>query len=167
MVNPSLQIKIAENKDCEIVIHHLKLVASWLKENQINQWQFLLEGGEDEEIKRSIIRDETYLVTTGEELVATFTLSTKQNEWDEHLWGEEHSSGFLYLHRLAVLPMYMGLEIGKNILSWVVKNPNWQQKTIRLDCVAHNIKLNDFYKNQQFIKAGVMDGHMRFERKNF
>ena len=116
------EIKIATNHDSSVIIEMLKQIAQWMKDNDINQWRFLLDGGEDEEIKQAIINQETYIVLKDKNIVATFTLLSKQSEWDRHIWGSDISSKSLYLHRLAITPTYMKKGIGKSILTWIQDN---------------------------------------------
>ncbi|SOC43890.1 GNAT family N-acetyltransferase [Ureibacillus acetophenoni] len=157
-------IKIATNNDSRKVIKMLKEIAQWMKDNNINQWRFLLEGGDDEEIKQAIANQETYIVMNDNELVATFTLLSKQSEWDFHIWGEDHTSNTLYLHRLAIVPSYMNKGLGKRILAWIEENTS-NKEYLRLDCVEENKKLNSFYKNSGYELVGVTDGHSKFEKR--
>lgn len=158
-----LIIKIATRDDSCRVIELLKYVAQWMKDNNIDQWSFLLNGGEDEEIEQAIRNSETYIVLKNQELVATFTLLCKQSEWDKEIWGVENSSNSLYLHRLAITPAYMNLGIGKSILTWIVDNKK-DKATLKLDCVAQNTKLNNFYKNNDFKLIGTKNGHSKYQK---
>ena len=115
-------IKIAANEDSGKIIKMLKELAQWMKDHEINQWRFLLEGGDDEEIKQAISNQETYIVLKDNEIVATFTLSSKQSEWDRHIWGDDISTDSLYLHRLAIIPAYMKKGMGRRILAWIQNN---------------------------------------------
>ncbi|WP_408056612.1 GNAT family N-acetyltransferase [Ureibacillus manganicus] len=157
-------IKIATKEDSSNVINMLKQIAQWMKDHEINQWRFLLEGGDDEEIEQAIANQETYIVSKGNELVATFTLLSKQSEWDSHIWGEDQSSKSLYLHRLAVVPTLMNNNLGSSLLSWI-ENHAVDREYLRLDCVADNVKLNNFYKNHEFELVGITDGHSKYEKR--
>lgn len=159
-----LQIKIATNDDSRGVNDILKQVALWMKHNEINQWRFLLEGGEDEEIEQAVSNHDTYIVLRDHAIIATFTLLSKQSEWDRHIWGDDSSSNSLYLHRLAIIPMYMKKGIGRNILNWIQNNTRSDKEYLKLDCVADNIKLNNFYKINRFELIGLTDGHSKFQR---
>nr|WP_304217059.1 GNAT family N-acetyltransferase [Fredinandcohnia onubensis] len=156
-------IKIATNDESSEIIKMLKQIAQWMKENGINQWRYLLDGGDDEEIKQGIHDQETYIVLKDMELVATFTLLSKQSEWDRHIWGCDKSTESLYLHRIAIIPNYMKKGVGKSILTWIQDNVN-DKKYLKLDCVADNSKLNNFYKNNDFELVGITDGHSRYQK---
>lgn len=157
-------IKIATHEDSSKVISMLKQIAKWMKDNDINQWRFLLDGGDDEEINQAIANQETYIVLNGNETVATFTLLSKQSEWDIHIWGEDSTSNSLYLHRLAINPSYMNRGLGRRILAWIEDNAT-DIEYLRLDCVAENPKLNSFYKNNEFDLVDITDGHSKYQKR--
>ena len=157
------EIKMATNHDSRVIIKMLKLIAQWMKDNDINQWRFLLDGGDDEEIEQAIINQETYIVLKDKDIVATFTLLSKQSEWDRHIWGSDTSLKSLYLHRLAITPTYMKIGLGKSILNWIQENVS-DKEFLKLDCVADNVKLNSFYKCNEFELIGVTDGHSKYQK---
>lgn len=78
---------LAVNNDYNDIVHLLKDTAQWLKDRKIDQWQFLLSGGEDEEIKDAINKNETFILRMNGSIVGTFTLYPKQSEWDKEIWG--------------------------------------------------------------------------------
>jgi len=160
----SFQIKTATREDADSIMKLLKEIARWMKENEIAQWQFLLEGGDDEEIINAIESKDTYVMVRGGELVATFTLSAKQSEWDTELWGEDSEADSHYLHRLAVNRDYKNQGLGSAILSWIQENSSFTKKYIKLDCVAHNEKLNRFYSDNGFEYVGENNGHSKFQK---
>ena len=128
MTKQTLDIRKAT--EAEPVITLLKEVAAWLKSNEINQWGFLLEGGEDEEIRQAVRSGDTYVVHLDNEMVATFTLYSRQSEWDQYIWGDEEQAEVLYLHRLAVAPHMMRKGLGQEVLQWMFDN---HHQPIRLD----------------------------------
>ncbi|GGA28973.1 GNAT family N-acetyltransferase [Psychrobacillus lasiicapitis] len=161
----NLEIKIATGRDTFKIIEMLKQLAVWMKDNEIDQWRFLLEGGDDDEIEQAINNQETYTVLKDDQLVATFTLLSTQSEWDKHIWGEELNSSSLYLHRFAVIPSYMKKELGSSILSWIQNSMNGHKEYIKLDCVSDNPKLNAFYKKNNFELIGLKDGHHKYQKR--
>ncbi|MBU8772173.1 GNAT family N-acetyltransferase [Cytobacillus oceanisediminis] len=158
-----IEIKVATTHDSSVIINMLKQIAQWMKDNDINQWRFLLDGGDDEEIEQAISNKETYIVLKDHEIVATFTLLSKQSEWDRHIWGDDISSKSLYLHRLAIIPTYMKKGIGKSILTWIQDNAH-DKEYLKLDCVTDNVKLNNFYRCNDFELIGVTDGHSKYQK---
>lgn len=165
MVNEEgFEIKVAAIEDSCAIIKLLKQLAQWMKENGINQWRYLLDGGDDQEIKQAIVNQETYIVLKDKDIIATFSLSSKQSEWDRQLWGSDTAVSTLYLHRLAIIPAYMKKGIGKSILMWIQENVS-DKELLKLDCVADNVKLNNFYKCNGFEFIGVTDGHSKYEKR--
>ncbi|UFU00099.1 GNAT family N-acetyltransferase [Radiobacillus kanasensis] len=161
----NLKIVIAEDKDSREIIRMLKQIAQWMKDSGIDQWGFLLQGGDDEEIKQAISNQETYKVLHNNELIGTFSLLENQSEWDLHIWGEDSSENSLYLHRLAVVPEYMKHGIGTYILTWMENHFSNEKVFLRLDCVADNKKLNSFYKVNGFELVGENDGHSKYQKR--
>ena len=157
------KIRIATNDDSSAIIKMLKQIAQWMRDNEINQWKFLLDGGDDEEIEQAITNNETYIVLKDDDIVATFTLLSQQSEWDRGIWGSDISSKSLYLHRLAIIPTYMRKGIGKSILTWIQENVS-DKEYLKLDCVADNTKLNNFYMNNNFELVGLIDGHSKYQK---
>jgi len=164
VIDEVFEIKIAAIEESSAIIKMLKQLAQWMKENDINQWRYLLDGGDDEEIKQAIVNQETYIVLEDKDIIATFSLSSKQSEWDRQLWGNDTTLSSLYLHRLAIIPAYMKKGIGKSILKWIQENMS-DKEVLKLDCVADNVKLNNFYKCNGFEFIGVTDGHSKYQKR--
>ncbi|MGG0080090.1 GNAT family N-acetyltransferase [Bacillus wiedmannii] len=143
----------------------LKEVAEWLQHKEVDQWQYLLGEESTAEILEGIKEKNTYVVVKESEIVGTVTVSPKQNEWDERIFGKEEVSNSLYIHRFAVKRKYKGNGIGEWILQWVEENVQHEKEFLKLDCVGHNIKLNDFYKRCGFEYIGSTDGHSKFRMK--
>ncbi|MFG6494626.1 GNAT family N-acetyltransferase [Fictibacillus sp. UD] len=157
-------VQKASPEDYELVISLLKEIAKWLQDNRINQWSYLLGGGDDEEIKQSIQENHTYKVLKDDVIIATFTLSPEQSEWDQHIFGKEEVYDSMYLHRLAVRPQYMNRGVGKEILQWIHENLGGGKRFIKLDCVADNVKLNRFYRDNGFEYLGDTDNHSKYKK---
>lgn len=160
-----LTIKLASDSDSNQISSLLKEVAQWIRSKNIDQWQYLLQGGDDEEISQAISNQLTYKVLEGTELIGTFTLSPTQSEWDVHIFGPEEDQNSLYLHRLAVVPRKMGKGIGMAIIQWIQENIQTDKKYLKLDCVAHNKKLNQFYQKNGFEYIGETDSHSKYQKR--
>ncbi|KAA0546912.1 GNAT family N-acetyltransferase [Bacillus sp. BGMRC 2118] len=159
------KIRQAIQAESESIIHLLKECAKWIKEKEINQWQYLLEGGEDGEIRDAIERGETYILLHENEIRGTFTISDCQNEWDEHIFGPDIENNSLYIHRLAIHPALIGQRMGPILLEWIQKTFNQEKEWLKLDCVASNMKLVTFYCDNGFEHIGETDGHMKFRKR--
>lgn len=159
-----LTIRKAGTEDCSSVMDLLKESAQWMKDNGIQQWRFLLAGGDDEEIEQAIVNGDTYIVLDNDKAAATFTLLSKQSEWDKKMWGEDSTFPSVYLHRLALSPLYMNKGVGRELLGWMQHHLDGTEY-LRLDCVADNFKLNAFYRNNGFELVGLEDGHSRYQMR--
>lgn len=160
----NFQVRLAELEEANHVINMLKKIAQWMQNNEINQWQYLLTGGDDEEIRSSISKKETYMLLNEKGIVATFTLSPHQSEWDQHIFGIEKEHESLYLHRLAIAPEFMGNGLGSEIMKWIHANVKSDKVYLKLDCVADNLKLNHFYQENGFEYLGETDNHSKYQK---
>ena len=158
-------IRTASEEESDSIITLLKEVAQWLQHKEVNQWQYLLVGEATAEILEGMREKYTYVVTKEDEIVGTVTVSPKQNEWDEYIFGKEEVSDSLYIHRFAVKRKYKGNRIGEWILQWVEENVQKDKEYLKLDCARHNRTLNDFYKKNGFEYVGSTDGFSKFQKR--
>ena len=103
-------IRTATEEESDSIITLLKEVAQWLQHKEVDQWQYLLGGEATAEILEGIREKYTYVVTKEDEIIGTVTVSPKQNEWDEYIFGKEEVSNSIYIHRFAVNRKYKGTE---------------------------------------------------------
>ena len=160
----NLKFRLARNTELNQVTQLLKEAAAWLKSEGINQWSYLLSGGEDDEIERAILKGETYVAEYEGKLLGTFTISPVQSEWDFDLWGQVEGES-LYLHRLAVHMEYRGHGMGNEMIRWIESEFTGQYTYLRLDCVANNRKLNQFYLDNDFLFVGSIDEFNKYEKR--
>ncbi|MGE6539343.1 GNAT family N-acetyltransferase [Bacillus luti] len=158
-------IRTATEKESDSIITLLKEVARWLQHKEVDQWQYLLGEEATAEILEAIRANYTYVVMKEDEIVGTVTVSPKQNEWDEHIFGKEEVSDSLYIHRFAVKRKYKGNGIGEWMLRWIEENVQHDKEYFKLDCVGHNRTLNDFYKRSGFEYVGSTDGLSKFQKR--
>jgi GNAT superfamily N-acetyltransferase len=163
-VMTGFEVKKATVLESDKVISLLKGIAQWMRDKGIQQWGYLLEGGDDEEIHQAIVDQHTYIVIAESEIIATFTLSPDQSEWDRHIFGDDGTHDSLYLHRLAVKPEYMNLGVGESLLKWIQENHHSNKKYLKLDCVAGNPRLNQFYRKNGFEYVGETDKHSKYQK---
>lgn len=158
------EVKKATVLESDKVISLLKDIAQWMRDKGIQQWGYLLEGGDDEEIRQAIMDQHTFIVLANNEIIATFTLSPDQSEWDRHIFEIDATHDSLYLHRLAVKPKYMNFGVGKNLMKWIQENHHSNKTYLKLDCVADNARLNQFYRENGFEYVGETDKHSKYEK---
>ncbi|WP_448162855.1 GNAT family N-acetyltransferase [Bacillus mobilis] len=164
-ISKEYTIRIATENESDSIITLLKEVAEWLQHKEVDQWQYLLGGEATAEILEGIREKYTYVVMKEDAIVGTVTVSPKQNEWDERIFGKEEVSDSLYIHRFAVKRKYKGSGIGEWILRWVEENVQYEKEFLKLDCVGHNRTLNDFYKRNGFEYVGSTEGISKFQKK--
>lgn len=158
-------IRTATEEESDSIITLLKEVAEWLQHKEVDQWQYLLCGEATAEILEGIKEKYTYVVVKENEIVGTVTVSPKQNEWDERIFGKEEVSDSLYIHRFAVKRKYKGNGIGEWILQWVEENVQNDKEFLKLDCVGHNRTLNDFIRKMVLNMLGVQMDLVSFKRE--
>src|SRR5690554_178595 len=141
----------AELKDLDRVKRLLYDTALWLSEKGSTQWSGLLKGEDVHNIEGAIERKEVFLVYKSDKLIGTFALWSKQTEWDKDFWGVDESTDDFYLHRLALSSDEHGNNAGNLLLSKAKEVAAEKNKNgLRLDCIASNKYLNQFYKNNGF-----------------
>ena len=159
-----IQIRLAQKTEIKEIIQLLKDRASWLQSNGIDQWSYLLSGGEDFEIEQAILNNETYVAECNNKIIGTFTVSSVQSEWDLEIWGEKKDQS-LYLHRLAVKTECKGNGLGHKMIRWIEETLSDQSNYLRLDCVSKNPRLNQFYEEYGFTFLGSTDEFNKFEKR--
>jgi GNAT superfamily N-acetyltransferase len=161
-----ISITLATSDESEIVIQLLKDVAKWLNAQNIHQWGYLRNGGEDDEIREGINNRKTYIARINNKVVGTFTLYDIPSQWDTYIWGPVPDDA-VYLHRIAVERDYQDKGLGAKLIKWIeihLKN-EINKKYIRLDCVAENERLNKYYVEHDFRLVGVNHDHCKYEKE--
>ena len=91
-ISKEYTIRIAAEEESNSIITLLKEVAQWLQHKEVDQWRYLLGGEATAEILEGIREKYTYVIVKEDEIVGTVTVSPKQNEWDEHIFGKRGNS---------------------------------------------------------------------------
>lgn len=148
----SLKFVLAQASELDIVLDLLKTAAKNLAEKNILQWQFWLNPPEDKVkwIEQGIENQEFRFVKREDELLGMFRLQRE----DELYWGVQDTEA-VYLHSLVIKPEFSGGGLGKIILQ-TIENQLISDNIylFRLDCVAHNLTLCQYYESQGFVKVG-------------
>lgn len=156
-------VEKAVHSDGAAVFQILRDAASWLQKKGISQWEHLHNEVEVNEIIEDIQAGITYKVMDKSgKIVAVFNLSHEQNQWDIAMWGEREDRA-CYIHRLAVHENHHNKQIGQGILEWIDKNIQLDNGYVRLDCIANNPALNEFYQKAGYRFAGhIGEGEDKF-----
>jgi GNAT superfamily N-acetyltransferase len=143
----------AKPEDIDIVLGILDEAAAWIIEQELpSVWK---PGGFSREIfLDQISRGEVHIGLVDERPAGTITL-----QWaDLIFWGEQQpDSG--YVHKLAVRPAYAGRKIGLEMLKWAESAARKAgKKFLRLNCLAEDRKIRDYYERAGFLYKGDVEG---------
>ena len=148
-------IEQARPSDLDIIIDILEEAASWLASRGIDQWRpgsFL--GPRFESISGQVNRGEVYLAMLNGKPVGTLTL-----QWeDKKFWGDVPDDA-AYVHRIAIRRAYAGKDLGHQLLRWAESAAAAAGKNfLRLDCMAENSALCEYYERADFECRGEIQG---------
>jgi GNAT superfamily N-acetyltransferase len=119
-------------------------VAAWLGERGVQQWPPRFER---EWIEPALLAGDTWLAVDDGQVLATVTLDRADGLW------VGLPAPAAYVHRLAVRRVAAGL--GTRILDWAAATAAAEGRHyLRLDCVATNRRLRDYYAAAGFQHRG-------------
>ena len=154
LLDPGMNIIPAQENDLPRYIGLLEETAEWLESRGIQQWRagnFRAAAGYYAE---SIRRQEVYLAFVGEELVGTLRVLLE----DPIVWPDELMDDGIYLYSLAVRRTWSGKSLGGQMLRWAFTHAaNAGKKFVRLDCVASNPFLAEYYVRAGFEERGEIE----------
>jgi GNAT superfamily N-acetyltransferase len=160
----------ADVSDINTVLKLLVHAAKWLQTKNTSQWDYYLTDleGNTEEVRESIMEENTFLIYCEEQAIATITLEGTPNEWDRDIWQDEvEEQNVMYIHRIVVHRDYSGKRIGSNLLKWAEDKARVAgKKKVRFDCLHNNKNLNNYYKQYYSLKgiARIYGKHSKFEK---
>ena len=138
----------ARASDLDTVLSILEEAAQWLVSRGIDQWQ---PGSfSRQRIADRIERGEMYLAELRGRAVGTLAL-----QWsDEETWGDVPEDAG-YIHGLAIRRAFAGKGLGRELLRWAEDKVAASGKEyLRLDCIAENRSLNEYYGRAGFSYRG-------------
>ncbi|WP_020615509.1 GNAT family N-acetyltransferase [Paenibacillus daejeonensis] len=153
-IESQLVIRPALLEEAPVVLNLWQGSARWLNEKGIYQWRpefFHIE----QTLKFINNGSAVYLAELNQSIVGTYIIT-----WSDPLiWKELDNSKSGYIHRFAVNRDYQGLGIGKVLLQTAEEQIKQNGKTtIRLDCMAENARLNQYYRDLGFTYIRRIDG---------
>ncbi|TWF78749.1 acetyltransferase (GNAT) family protein [Pseudonocardia hierapolitana] len=129
------------------VLAVLDEVAGWLDARGVRQWPPRFERVR---VEPAVLAGETWLAVDDEHVLATVTLDRADRLW------ADHPASATYVHRLAVRRVAAGL--GGRILGWAARRAAAEGcHYLRLDCVASNRRLRDYYEAAGFRHRGDVE----------
>jgi ribosomal protein S18 acetylase RimI-like enzyme len=144
----NLQIREARIADLDVVLSILEEAARWLVCRGIEGWT---PGSfSRQRIAERIERGEMYLAELAGQPAGTFVL-----QWsDEETWGDV-PDGAGYVHGLAIRRDFAGRGLGRVLLEQAENAAAASgRKYLRLDCIAVNPALNEYYERAGFDYRG-------------
>jgi ribosomal protein S18 acetylase RimI-like enzyme len=143
-----LRVRGARAEDLDAVLSILEDAARWMVSRGIEGWT---PGSfSRRRIADLVDRGEMYLAVLAGEPVGTFAL-----QWsDEETWGDVPDDAG-YVHGLAVRREFAGMGVGRELLGWLENRVSLAgREYLRLDCVADNEALNEYYRRADFDHGG-------------
>lgn len=156
----NLLVRQANPEDYEKIREMLIGTAEWLKEKGSTQWKGLLNGKDVHDTPKAIERGEVYLAEIDKKPAGMFVLWDEQSEWDKGLWGKDSSKDHYYLHRITVARSFHGMGLGIDLVKAAIEIARKEnKKQLRLDCIATNNFLNQFYPSCGFTFIKTVYNH--------
>lgn len=145
-----IDTKVAQPADLPLVMEILAEAAAWLKEKGIDQWPSPPNEHWQRRMAKAIQREEVYTfgVVKNRFGIARFT-------WTDPYWPDDNLAG--YVHSMAVRNEMHGQNVGGLILFWAMMKAKREGKQfLRLDCLASNGRLRQYYEDQGFHFRGLV-----------
>lgn len=143
-------------QDLNLVLELFKTAAEKIAKKNVDHWQYWKNPPEEKIkwVKNGIENDEFYFIND----LNNYNIGMVRilNE-DELYWGKQNIKA-KYVHSLVIKEEFNGKGIGKIVLDEVEKNAKANGCVyVRLDAVAKNTKLCEYYENLGFIKVGIKE----------
>jgi ribosomal protein S18 acetylase RimI-like enzyme len=147
-VYEELEVREADPADLDTVVSMLEEAARWMVSRSIEGWT--PDGFSRERIAVLIEGGEMYLAVLDGRPAGTFAL-----QWsDRETWGDVPDDAG-YVHGLAIRREFAGMGLGREMLGRAEQMVSLaQRECLRLDCVADNEALNEYYRRAGFAARG-------------
>lgn len=141
-----LHVEPALDHDVEEHLEIRDLAARWQQAGGLDQWV----PGEltPHALRRQIDKGGVQVVRDGERVAASIRLTSS----DPEIWGDDaHSAGYIH----GLMTRARGTGLGSRLLRWAEHRMIDNGRSLsRLDCVASNAKLREFYRGQGYTEVG-------------
>jgi GNAT superfamily N-acetyltransferase len=149
-----VNVRRAQQEDAVTVAGLLDEATVWVNDLGFSQWPLPFPR---DQLAAAIDRGEVYVVESEDgEGVATVSMLPDDPEY----WGDQPPDAF-YVHKLAVRRDQAGRGIGAAIVEWAnAEAAEAGREFLRLDCLADNPGIRDYYEDLGFEHRGdlVLDG---------
>ncbi len=161
MTKEDVMIRLATKRDASNIANLIEQRAVALNEQGSDQWTEYLEQDLLKRVETDIASGDVYVYEQADAILASIAL-LPPDEWDHALW-EDGERG-QYIHRIVVSEQLKGQGVGQRLMQHVLEEADGDEP-IRLDCVADNAFLNDYYPRFGFVYVGSRNGYNTFEYK--
>lgn len=149
-------IVAARSDDLARYLDLLEGVADWLETHRIRQWPRGSFRRSAEYYAQSITQQEVQLAFIGDELVGTLRVLLQE----PLVWPEIVNADAIYVYNLAVMRAWAELGLGGRMLDWAgIRAASLGRRYVRLDCLANNHFLCDYYTRAGFGDRGEIEAH--------
>ncbi|MBI3237648.1 MAG: GNAT family N-acetyltransferase [Flavobacteriia bacterium] len=148
----SLSFEQIKPNELAVVLDYLRSAATTLQQKGVAQWTVWLNPPQSniEWVEKGIQEGEYYLILQEKSPIGIVRLS----ETDETYWGKQ-SSEARYIHSLVIDERFSGLGLGKQVIELMIQQAISDNiPFMRLDCIATNTALCNYYESQGFKKVG-------------
>jgi ribosomal protein S18 acetylase RimI-like enzyme len=149
-----LRIVCAQDQHLGRYIDLLEEVADWLDTRGIKQWRSGNFRLSSDYYAESIKHQEVQLAFVGDELVGTLRLLLRE----PIVWPDIVEDDAVYVYNLAVRRAWADRRLGRRMLEWAGdRATSLGRRYIRLDCVADNRFLREYYGQAAFEDRGEIE----------
>lgn len=143
----------AQPADLPVILEILGEAARWLAECQIQQWSYPPPPSFANFMRGQIEQGNVFLarLAADESAIGTLRLAWQ----DADLWHDSAGLEAGYVHSLAIRPHLHGQRLGQTLLDWAKAQVRHRgRRYLRLDCVATNQRLRQYYTQLGFRPCG-------------
>lgn len=146
-----LDFKVAGAADLETVLAIVAEAGAWVKAKGIQQWPSPLNDFWRQRLTGMVLRGEMYTVGIVKNRLGVVRITEHNRHWpDDGL--------ALYVGMLALRSEMHGQGLGAHILTWAALRAQREGKRfLRLDCLASNRELRQYYEAQGFVYRGLLE----------
>ncbi len=149
-----LTVDPARLEEIDLLIEILAETAFWLQARGIAQWQWQWPPppGLRDKMADKIEQGDVYLARAASN---QYAIGALRFEWqDVELWHDANGEAG-YVHSLAVRPHLHGHKLGETLIEWAKTHVRSRNRNcLRLDCVASNVALRNYYAKLGFRYCG-------------
>lgn len=143
-----LDFKVAQPEELSVVVAILSEAAAWIKDKGIDQWPSPLNEYWRRRVAHMVQRGEIFTVGVFKNRLGIVRITFSDRHWPD-------DGQALYVGALAIRNNMHGQGLGADILNWAaLKAQREGKRFLRLDCLASNRRLRQYYEDQGFIYKG-------------